>query len=54
MNDIFKILYSVGFAISVIAWVLNFYRSIKGTQDTLPMWISLAFIWIFNILCRIS
>lgn len=49
-----KVLYSIGFVISVIAWGLNIYRSIKGEQDTLPMWVSLAFIWIFNILIKIS
>lgn len=49
-----KVLYSAGFVISVIAWVLNFYKSIKEKQDILPVWVSLAFMWIFNILMKIN
>ena len=49
-----KVLYSIGFVISVIALGLNIYRSIKGEQDALPMWVSVAFMWIFNILIKIS
>lgn len=49
-----KVLYSVGFVISVIAWVINLYRSFRYEQDTLPLWVSVAFMWIFNILMKIN
>ena len=52
--EILKILDLAGLVIASIAWVLNFYKSIKEKQDTLPMHVSLAFMFIFYILMRIN
>ena len=40
----------IGFICACIAWVYIVIQIFKGELDmVIPMWISLAFIWIFNI-----
>lgn len=40
----------IGFVISLIVWIAFLIQNLRGKKNMLaPMWISLAFIWIFTI-----
>ena len=39
-----------GFICAFIAWIIIVIQAFKGERNmVIPMWISIAFIWIFNI-----
>lgn len=49
-----KILYEIMFCISVLVFGVFVYKYIAKKQSEMPMWIALVFIWIFNIMIKIS
>lgn len=41
-----------GFALSVLLWIYGIHRAIKK-HDLVTMWVSVALIWMFNLLLKI-
>lgn len=40
----------VGFVCAFITWIFIMIQSFKGNRNmVIPMWVSIAFLWIFNI-----
>ena len=44
-----------GFICALIAWIIIVIQVFKGERNmVIPMWISIAFIWIFNIGMKVN
>ena len=51
---IMKVIADILWIISFICWIYFFIKAINDSEYILYMWLATAFMWIFNILVKIS
>ena len=49
-----KVIANILWIISFICWIYFFIKTMNDSKYMLYMWLALAFMWIFNIVSKIS